>query len=67
MRRQFSTLGKKLAGDFLPKVREGENHSLCQQGVVPYVLMMHFRLLRPKEQCIIFRKRGFDKRLYDSE
>ena len=28
MRRQFPTLGRKLALDFLPKVGEGEKHSL---------------------------------------
>ena len=39
MRRQFPTLVRKVAGDFLPKV----GLYLCHQGVVPPVLMMHFR------------------------
>ena len=47
MRRHFPTLGRKLAGDFLPKVGEGKNHTLYPQGLAPPVLIMHFRFLRP--------------------
>ena len=35
MKRQFPTLGRKLAGDFLPKVGEGRNYSLCHLGLAP--------------------------------
>ena len=47
MRRQFPSLCRKLARDFLPKVGEGKNHTLYPQGLAPPVLIMHFRLLRP--------------------
>ena len=65
MRRQFPTLGRKMAGDFLPraKVGEGKKHTLFPQGLAPPVLiLMHFRLLRSN---VSLEKRGFGK-LYDS-
>ena len=62
MRRQFPTLGRKLAGYFLSKVGEGKNHTLYPQGLSPLVLKMHFSLL-----CnVCLKKRGFGKLLYES-
>ena len=46
-RRQFPTVGRKLAGDFLSKEGEGRNHFLCHQGVAPPALIAHLRLLGP--------------------
>ena len=58
MRRQCPTLGRKLAGGFLPKVGEGKNHTLYirTDGVSPWGYKVWFSL----------QKRGAGNFLYDS-